>query len=61
MYDEHLKKAQVEAKDPYVDQTMYQRIVGKQLYLNMPRPENLVHKLLVNSYRSQRSHILMLH
>lgn len=36
-YDEHVKQGVLE--DPLVDQTIYQKIIGKLLYLNMTRPD----------------------
>uniref|UniRef100_A0A3Q7HKI0 Reverse transcriptase Ty1/copia-type domain-containing protein n=1 Tax=Solanum lycopersicum TaxID=4081 RepID=A0A3Q7HKI0_SOLLC len=37
LYDEHVNKEQEESNDPLVDQTTYQKIIGKLLYLNMTR------------------------
>jgi len=38
LYDEH-EKSHGALEDPLVDQTMYQRLIGKLLYLNMTRPD----------------------
>ncbi|XP_049349453.1 secreted RxLR effector protein 161-like [Solanum verrucosum] len=37
-YDEHEKRHRA-LENPLVDQTMYQRLIGKLLYLNMTRPD----------------------
>ncbi|XP_049413140.1 uncharacterized mitochondrial protein AtMg00810-like [Solanum stenotomum] len=37
-YDEH-EKIHGALEDPLVDQTIYQRLIGKLLYLNMTRPD----------------------
>jgi len=37
LYDEHVKKKQAEIEDPLMDQTMYQSLICKLLYLNMTR------------------------
>ncbi|KAL3379683.1 hypothetical protein AABB24_000409 [Solanum stoloniferum] len=39
LYDEHVNKNQDESNDPLVDQTMYQSLIGKLLYLNMTWPD----------------------
>ncbi|XP_055833597.1 uncharacterized mitochondrial protein AtMg00240-like [Solanum dulcamara] len=38
-YDEHVNKEQAESHDPLIDQAAYQKLIGKLLYLNMPRPD----------------------
>ncbi|XP_049394470.1 uncharacterized mitochondrial protein AtMg00810-like [Solanum stenotomum] len=39
LYDENVNKTQDESNDPLVDQTMYQRLIEKLLYLNMTWPD----------------------
>ncbi|XP_055822149.1 uncharacterized mitochondrial protein AtMg00810-like [Solanum dulcamara] len=36
-YDEHVNKSQEESDDPLTNQSAYQRLIGKLLYLNMTR------------------------
>lgn len=38
-YDEQTNRQQEDSDDPLVDQTMYQKLIGKLLYLNMTRPD----------------------
>lgn len=39
-YDDHINQQQAEVvDDPLIDQTKYQREIGKLLYLNMIRPD----------------------
>ncbi|XP_019235860.1 PREDICTED: uncharacterized protein LOC109216183 [Nicotiana attenuata] len=37
-YDEHISKDERSVEDPAVDQTAYQRLIGKLLYLTVTRP-----------------------
>jgi len=46
LYDDHLSKQPEELEDPLVDQTMYQKLIGKLLYLNMTRPDQTYHSTL---------------
>ena len=57
LYDEHVKKA--ESDDPLIDQTTYQKIIGKLLYLNMTRPDISFSTQTLSQFLQQpkRSHL----
>ncbi|XP_069143559.1 uncharacterized mitochondrial protein AtMg00810-like [Solanum lycopersicum] len=57
LYDEHVKKA--ESDEPLIDQTTYQKIIGKLLYLNMTRPDISFSTQTLSQFLQQpkRSHL----
>uniref|UniRef100_A0A3Q7J5P9 Reverse transcriptase Ty1/copia-type domain-containing protein n=1 Tax=Solanum lycopersicum TaxID=4081 RepID=A0A3Q7J5P9_SOLLC len=57
LYDEHVKKA--ESDDSLIDQTTYQKIIGKLLYLNMTRPDISFSAQTLSQFLQQpkRSHL----
>uniref|UniRef100_A0A3Q7JL35 Reverse transcriptase Ty1/copia-type domain-containing protein n=1 Tax=Solanum lycopersicum TaxID=4081 RepID=A0A3Q7JL35_SOLLC len=59
LYDEHVNKEQEESDDPLVDQTAYQKIIGKLLYLNMTRPDISFSTQTLSQFLQQpkRSHL----
>jgi len=59
LYDEHIHKNQEDSEDPLIDQTMYQRLIGKLLYLNMTRPDITFSTQTLSQYLHQpkKSHL----
>uniref|UniRef100_A0A3Q7FL19 Reverse transcriptase Ty1/copia-type domain-containing protein n=1 Tax=Solanum lycopersicum TaxID=4081 RepID=A0A3Q7FL19_SOLLC len=57
LYDEHVKQA--EPDDPLIDQTTYQKIIGKLLYLNMTKPDISFSTQTLSQFLQQpkRSHL----
>ncbi|XP_019069809.1 uncharacterized mitochondrial protein AtMg00810-like [Solanum lycopersicum] len=59
LYDEHVNKEHEESDDPLIDQTAYQKIIGKLLYLNTTRPDISFSTQTLSQFLQQpkRSHL----